>query len=190
MGTGWGYITRSSGIVATVLLVLSLGGGFAFSGRATGSRRPPKWWLDLHNQLGGLAFAFTLYHVYAAYRDRLSGIGIVQVLVPMTASGWAWGITWGVLATYVFAAVVLTSWPRKRLSKRAWLTVHLLSIPATVMVAAHAWMIGSDRHGRWFQALLALLAGVVVYPAVLRVAHALGRRRPVAVASCSASSTT
>ena len=94
----------------------------------------------------------------------------------MTATGWAWGITWGVLATYIFAAVVFTSWPRKRLSRRGWLAVHLLSVPGTLMAAAHAWMVGSSRGGLWFQALLALMAGLAVYPAVLRAGEALRRR--------------
>src|SRR3954451_8665984 len=116
----WPYLTRASGIVATVLIVLALGGGLLFSGRATGNRRRPNWWLDLHNFLGGLAFVFTVAHVVASVADQVSGIGVLQVLVPMTASGWRWGITWGVLATYAFAAVVFTSWPSKRLSRKRW----------------------------------------------------------------------
>src|SRR3954452_8631297 len=120
MAIEWMFLTRASGIVATVLLVLALGGGLLFSARATGWRRRPNWWLDLHNYLGGLAFAFTVVHIVAAYEDRSSGIGLVQVLVPMTARGWAWGITWGVLGTYVLAAVTFTSWPKRRLSRRNW----------------------------------------------------------------------
>lgn len=176
MSGAWLYLSRASGVVATVLLVAALGGGLLFSARATGRRRRPNWWLDLHNYLGGLAFAFLVVHVGAAYMDRSSGIGIVQILVPMTATGWTWGITWGVLATYIFAAVVFTSWPGKRLSRRNWLLVHLLSIPATIMAAGHAWMVGSSRHGLWFHALLALLAGLAVYPGVLRLARAMHRR--------------
>jgi DMSO/TMAO reductase YedYZ heme-binding membrane subunit len=177
MSNGWTYLTQASGLVATVLIVLALGGGLLFSARATGGRRRPNWWLDLHNYLGGLAFAFTAFHIYASYRDELSGIGLAQVFIPMTAEGWEWGITWGVLSTYVFAAVVFTSWPGKRFSRRTWLAVHLLSIPATFMAAAHAWMVGSDKHGLWFQVLLALLAGLAVYPAVLRLASVAARRR-------------
>lgn len=166
----WHYLGRSSGIVATVLLVLALAWGLLFSARATGSRRRPAWWLDLHKWLGGLAFAFTVVHVAALLLDAYSGIGLVQVFVPLTATGWAWGITWGVLALYVFAAVVFTSWPRKRLGRRAWLAVHLLSVPATVAAAGHAWMVGSSRGNWWFPMLLALLAGLGVYPAVIRLA--------------------
>lgn len=177
MSDFWTYLTRASGIVATVLIVLSLAGGLAFSARATGARRRPNWWLDLHNYLGGLAFAFTVVHVFAAYWDQLSGIHLLQVFIPLTATGWAWGITWGVLATYILGAVVFTTWPKRRLSRPNWLIVHLLSIPATVMVAAHAWMVGSSRNGRWFQVLLALLTGLAVYPAVLRLIGVAAKRR-------------
>ena len=172
----WWYLSRSSGIVATVLIVAALMWGFFFSARATGTRRRPKWWLDLHNYLGGLAFVFVIVHIVAVYQDQLSGIGVLQVVVPMTASGWAWGITWGVLATYVFALVVFTSWPRKRGSRRVWLTIHLMSAPAAVVAGVHAWMVGSSRGQLWFSVLLVALVGLAVYPAVLRILTAVAKR--------------
>jgi DMSO/TMAO reductase YedYZ heme-binding membrane subunit len=178
VSNGWNELDRASGLVAAVLLGFALGGGLLFSARATGTRRRPSWWLDLHVFLGGLAFAFIVLHVYASYRDDLSDIDLAQIFIPMTAEGWEWGITWGVLAAYVFAAVVFSSWPSRRFSRRTWLTVHLFSVPATFLAAAHAWMVGSDRHGLWFQGLLALLAGLAVYPAVLRLAGVIARPRP------------
>jgi DMSO/TMAO reductase YedYZ heme-binding membrane subunit len=89
---------------------------------------------------------------------------------------WAWGITWGVIATYVFALVVFTSWPRKRGSRRVWLTVHLMSVPAAVVAGVHAWMVGSSRGQLWFPMLLAALVGLAVYPAVLRLFAAATKR--------------
>ncbi|MFW2332332.1 ferric reductase-like transmembrane domain-containing protein [Ilumatobacter sp.] len=172
----WWYLSRSSGIVATVLIVAALACGFRFSARATGTRRRPAWWLDLHNYLGGLAFVFVVVHVFAVYQDELSGIGLLQILVPMTADGWAWGITWGVLATYVFALVVVTSWPRKRGSRRIWLTVHLTSLPAAIVAGVHAWMVGSSRGQLWFTVLLTALVGLAVYPTVLRCVAAVAKR--------------
>lgn len=176
MSEVWWYLSRSSGIVATVLIVAALAWGFCFSARATGTKHRPNWWLDLHKYLGGLAFAFVIVHVAAVYQDELSGIGLLQILVPMTAPGWAWGITWGVIATYVFALVVFTSWPRKRGSRRVWLTVHLMSVPAAIFAAAHAWMVGSSRGQLWFAALLTALVGLAVYPMVLRILSALAKR--------------
>jgi sulfoxide reductase heme-binding subunit YedZ len=172
----WWYLSRSSGIVAAVLIVAALVWGFFFSARATGTKRRPKWWLDLHNYLGGLAFVFVIIHIVAVYQDQLSGIGRLQIFVPMTATGWKWGITWGVIAAYVFALVVFTSWPRKRGSRRVWLTVHLISVPAAVVAGIHAWMVGSSRGQLWFSMLLAALFGLVVYPAVLRLFTAVAKR--------------
>ena len=173
----WWYLSRSSGIVATVLIVAALISGFFFSSRASGERHKPNWWLDLHNYLGGLAFVFTLIHLVAVYQDAAADLGLVEILVPLTAEGWAWGITWGVVATYVLAAVVFTSWPRKLGPRRVWLAIHLLSVPGASMAAVHAWMVGSSRNGLWFQGLLALLAGLAVYPALLRLFSVVTRRQ-------------
>jgi sulfoxide reductase heme-binding subunit YedZ len=176
MSEVWWYLSRSSGIVATVLIVAALICGLCFSARATGTKHRPKWWLDLHNYLGGLAFVFVVIHIGAVYQDELSGIGLLQILVPMTAPGWAWGISWGVIATYLFALVVFTSWPRKRGSRRVWLAIHLMSVPAAVLAGFHAWMVGSSRGQLWFAALLVALVGAAVYPAVLRLYSAAAKR--------------
>lgn len=182
MNDVWWYLSRASGVVATVLIVAALVCGLYFAARATGPRRRPNWWLDLHNYLGGLAALFTAVHVVAVYQDELSGIGLTQVAVPFTTEGSRWGITFGVVAAYVFALVVFTSWPRRRGSRRTWLLIHLLSIPAAVLAATHAWVVGSSRGERWFQILLVAFVGVVVYPGVLRLfSVATDRRRPSAV---------
>ncbi len=186
MNDVWWYLARASGIVAVAVIVAALMGGLFFTARATGRRRRPNWWLDLHNYLGGLAVAFTLVHLVAVYQDELSGIGLTQLLVPFTAAGWRWGITFGVVATYLFVAVVATSWPSRRGSRRTWRIVHLLSIPAAVLAGVHAWMVGSSRGEWWFQALLVVLVGLVVYPAVLRsFAVVAARRRRTAQSQAS-----
>ncbi len=171
------YLVRSSGIVATVLIVLALAWGLLFSARATGNRRRPNWWLDLHNYLGGLALVFVVVHIVAAYLDSSSGIGVAQIFVPLTSTATRWGIAWGVLATDLLAVAVFTSWPKKLFARRTWLLIHLLSIPVTVVAAVHAWMVGSDQQTRWFQATLAVLLGVAVYPAVVRLNSVLAKRQ-------------
>ena len=176
MNVSWWELSRSSGIVATVLLALALVWGFRFSARATGVKRRPNWWLDLHNYLGGLALFFTVVHVAAVYFDHTSGLGLVQVFVPFTADGWRWGITWGVVAMYGLVAVVFTTWPRKLLGRRNWLIVHLLSIPASLVAGVHAWMVGSSASSLWFRILLAILLGAVTYPGVLRLFSVFTRR--------------
>jgi len=165
----WWFISRATGIVATVLAVAALVFGFFFSSRNTGVRRRPAWWLDLHNWLGGLTLVFTVIHIATIYLDRNSGIGVLAVLVPGAAHDSTWAITWGVIATYLFALTVFTSWPRKRLKRRVWRVVHLTSVAATVLAGLHAFQVGTDATALLFEAALIVCTALTVYALVVRV---------------------
>jgi hypothetical protein len=78
------FLTRSSGIVALVLLVAAVADGLIFSGRHGGRRLRPAWWMDLHRGLGGYALAFTGLHLATAYGADL-GLGLTALVVPGAA---------------------------------------------------------------------------------------------------------
>jgi DMSO/TMAO reductase YedYZ heme-binding membrane subunit len=172
----WWFLTRATGIVATVLLGLSLILGLLFSSRETGKRLRPNWWLDLHNMLGGLTLAFTVAHVVAVIIDPDAGFNIAQAVVPGQASDQPFAIAYGIIAAYLMVVVVATSWPRLRFRRRVWRMLHLLSIPAGVLTIVHALQSGSDATTRWLQLLLAVLCGAFIYPTVLRIAQ-IARKR-------------
>lgn len=177
MSEAWWYLSRSSGIVATALIVASLLSGWLFSAHTTGERRKPAWWLDLHNYLGGLTLVFTVIHLVAVYMDEKSGMGLVEITLPWTAEFLRWGIAWGVIATYLLLFVVLTSWPARRGTYRTWKRVHLLSIGVAILAGVHAWMTGSSRTATWLQVLLVMFIGLATYPGILRLWTISGSRR-------------
>ena len=162
------FLTRSTGIVAMVLMVAALLWGFLFSSRATGNRLRPNWWLDLHNWLGGLALVFTGVHIAASVLDSESGIGLVQVLVPGTATD-AWSITWGVIASYLTAAVVFTTWPRRWKNRHWWRIVHLLSVAGTALALVHSYQSGTDATRLAFQVGMVIAVAVATYGLGLRL---------------------
>ena len=176
MNNVWWNVTRSTGIVATVLAVTALAYGFFFSSRNTGQRRRPAWWLDLHNWLGGLTLIFTVAHIVASYLDSHSAIGLPQIFVPGTAHPAPWAITWGVIATYLFAITVFTSWPRKRLRPRLWRIVHLTSVAAVALAALHAFQSGTDATTLGFESGLIAVAALFVYALGVRVLALVVRR--------------
>jgi predicted ferric reductase len=173
----WWYATRSTGIAATVLAVAALVWGFFFSSRNTGARRKANWWLDLHNYLGGLTLVFTVAHVAAAVIDSTSGIGLLQVFIPGTASDAAWAVAWGVLAFYLFALTVFTSWPKRRFSRRVWRAIHLTSVAAVVFSLLHAFQLGTDARDRLFETGLALCIAFSVYALCVRLFGLVTRDR-------------
>jgi DMSO/TMAO reductase YedYZ heme-binding membrane subunit len=172
----WSGLDRATGIVAALLAVAALVGGSFFSSRNTGTRRRPNWWLDLHNWLGGLTLVFTLVHVAAAYVDGRFDLGLAQLVVPATATSSRWAITWGVLAMDVFALTVFTTWPRRRFSRRTWRAVHLLSVPATVLVGLHAYGVGSEATSVAFLLVSVACGGLAVYAIAVRLLALLARR--------------
>lgn len=175
MSQAWWYITRATGIVATVLAVASLVLGLFFSARNTGARRTPAWWLDLHNYLGGLALVFTGAHVLATVLDPDSGINVVQAVVPGTADTASWALTWGVLATYTFAIAVFTTWPKRRFSRRVWRWLHLTSVAGVALAGLHAYQLGSDAATFAIEAGLVVCAAFAVYAVALRIIAAVAR---------------
>lgn len=171
-----GYLSRSTGIVATILAVAALAWGFFFSARETGTRLRPNWWLDLHNWLGGLALIFTGVHILAAWLDSNSGVRFIDVFVPGTATA-GWAIGWGVIAAYLFSVAVFTSWPKRWKNRRWWRVVHLGSAAGMVLALIHTYQSGSDTGALWFQIGFVFLASVATYGLGIRVFTKIAKAR-------------
>jgi predicted ferric reductase len=178
MNTTWWYLARSSGIVATVLIVAALAWGFLFSARETGKRLKPNWWLDLHNWLGGLALAFTVVHMLTVLFDSDLGIRLVDALVPGTAKHLASAIGWGVVAFWLIAIATITSVRRIKatMKLKVWHAIHLVSIPGAVFAGLHSYWSGTDAHKGLFKLGLAVAAGAAIYPTAIRVLGIVERR--------------
>lgn len=174
--TMW-YLSRATGIVATVLAVAALMWGFLFSARETGSRLRPAWWLDLHNWLGGSAMVFTVVHIATSYLDRDAGLDVASLFVPGVASSERLALAWGVVATYLFLTAVLTSWPRRLFSRRTWRILHLGSVVGVALAFVHAYQMGTEAPGRAFRIGMLLLVGVGSFTLSIRVMSVIDKRR-------------
>lgn len=107
------------------------------------------------------------------YLDANSGVGVLGLVVPGATR---WALTWGVIATYLVASAVITSWPRKRLRPKLWRTVHLGSVIGAALAGLHTYQAGSDASGRPLQIALVLGGAASVYALSVRVLG-LGLRR-------------
>lgn len=165
----WWYLTRSTGIVAAALAVMSLAWGLFFSGRTMGTRLKANWWLGLHKWLGGMTLSFVALHMAVSWLDTDQGLRIVDLLVPSGEVGWSIG--YGVVAAWLFAVVVLPSIARvrRRIPRRAWHVVHLLAVPAVVLTGIHTALAGTDALARLFIAGFSLLVGFAVFTVTVRL---------------------
>lgn len=175
----WWYVARSSGIVALVLLVLSVVWGVLLATRALKPHDRPAWLLDLHRWLGGTALVMTGLHMLGLYLDGYIDYGFTELLVPGTSAYRPVAVAIGVLSFYVLVAVQATSYLRRRLSTRVWRGVHVLSYGLVWGAAIHAGMAGTDTTNRAYRVLALVLTMIAVAATVVRVLSP-GRRGAVA----------
>ena len=157
------YVTRSTGIVATVLMLASPAWGFLFSARETGRRLRPVWWLDLHKGLGGLAVVFTVVHLVTTLADSDLGVHVATIFVPGTSDRTTAAFTWGCWRS-TDSPSQCSPHGRRLFRRRTWRAVHLLSVPATALACVHAYQHGSDARTFAFRVLMPLAVGCAVHP--------------------------
>ena len=161
-------ITRATGIVSGVVVVVALVSGFLFSARETGTKRKPAWWLDFHNGLGGLATVALVVHIVAAVFDHDQAIGVARVFIPGIATTNRWPVTWGVIAMYLFAGAVFSTWPWRIKNRRRWRIIHLSSTVAVALALLHGEQMGTDAGRLLFQVGLVAMVVPAVYALSVR----------------------
>ena len=167
----WWYVARASGIVAWLLLTASVLWGIVLSTKAFPEHRRPAWLLDLHRWLGGLTLSFVGIHVLALIADNYTNFTLVDVTIPF-ASTWKPGpVALGVVAAWTLVAVELTSLAMKRLPRRVWHAIHLLSYATFLLTSLHAAFAGTDRSQILYQTTAAISIAMVGWATIYRITH-------------------
>lgn len=172
------YVARSSGWVAFVLLACTVAWGVLGVSRIIERRGLPRWLMALHRHLAWLTVVFTAVHLVALVADDYLEIGWRELFVPYALDEYRPGaVTWGVVATYLLAAVQVSSWVRHRLPRRWWRGIHLLSYPTLWMVTAHGLSAGTDADEPAVRWGVAVIIGTVSFLTFVRLLTVSSRRR-------------
>ena len=147
----WWWLTRASGIVAWAVVAAAVVWGLLASTRLIRKRGVPAWILDLHRYLGTLTIVFVVVHVGAIYLDSFVKFTPMQLFVPFKAGWRPHAVAWGIIATYLLLAIQITSWLMRRLPRKLWHRVHVLSLPMLVMATVHGFLAGTDRSNQAVQ---------------------------------------
>jgi methionine sulfoxide reductase heme-binding subunit len=174
----WWYVARATGIVAWALLTMAVVWGLLLSTSLLKSWSRPKWLLDLHRFLGGLAVLFTAFHLGALVADSYTSIGLTDLVVPLASSWKPWPVAGGVVALYLLVAVEVTSLAMRRLPRRYWRWVHLTSFGCFWLATVHGITAGSDAANRllWWTSWGS--SALVLFLTLYRVLADAEARRP------------
>lgn len=174
----WWYVSRSSGIVAWLLLAAAVIWGLLLSTRILQGRRRPAWLTDLHRWLGGLALTFTGFHLAGLWADSYVEFDWADFLIPGHSEWHPIAVAWGVVGLYLLLAVQVTSLFMRRLPRRFWKGIHYTSFPLFWLATVHAGAAGTDTASVVYRWTVALTVTAVVFVVTYRVvAPSRARRR-------------
>jgi sulfoxide reductase heme-binding subunit YedZ len=165
--TAYWYLTRSTGIVAMVLLSAAVALGIIDVKRFSNPRWP-RFVVDaLHRNVSLLAMAFLGVHIITSVLDSFAPIGLVDAVIPFAGTYRPFWLGLGAVSFDLLVAVVATSLMRQRLGYASWRAVHWLTYAAWPVALLHGFGTGSDVRFTWMLAIsvvcvLAVLAAVAV----------------------------
>jgi ferredoxin-NADP reductase/DMSO/TMAO reductase YedYZ heme-binding membrane subunit len=180
----WWYVTRSSAIIAWVLMTLAVLWGILLSTRLLQRVDNPGWLQDLHKYFGGMSLIMVALHMVSLMLDGYVSFSFVEVLVPFGTDFKPLPVALGILAFYMLIAVQGTSLIMNRLPRRLWKIVHYLSYASILLVAVHAGLVGTEVGSWWYQAVAVLLITVSMLAVVVRIV--LGNRSSAVAAKARA----
>jgi predicted ferric reductase len=176
--TAFWYLTRGTGIVALILLTLSVALGIANVRRMRLPGAPRFVTLGIHRSVSLLAVSFVVVHVLTSVIDGYVPITIVDAVVPFSSAYHPFWIGLGAISLDLLLAVVITSLLRRRVGYRAWRLVHWTAYASWPIALIHSIGTGTDAGSGWMTVLIVVLVATMA-AAVLARLSARRSRDPV-----------
>ena len=142
--TWFWYLARGSGLVALVLLTLSMVLGIVTSVRWS-SQRWPRFALQLvHRNVSLLVVVFIALHVSTIVIDGFAPIGWKDTVIPFLSGYRAIWLGLGAIAFDLVLALTITSLVRHRIGHRTWRAIHWFAYLCWPLTVVHGLGSGTD----------------------------------------------
>jgi methionine sulfoxide reductase heme-binding subunit len=163
------YLMRGSGLVALVLLSVTLALGVVGVKRWGSTRWPRIVTAGLHRNVSLLAVCFLGVHILTALVDNWIGLSWFGVVIPFQSTYRPIWVGMGALALDLLIAVMATSLFRRHIGRRAWRVVHWFTWALWPVAVAHALGSGTDVGSGWALGMVATCVAMVLAAMVWRV---------------------
>lgn len=174
--TTW-YIIRSTGVIAYVLLALSVIAGLLISQRAAPAGRTRLDLFEMHAFLSLVAIAFGSIHAVALLFDQYMGFTPKQILVPFTSSYRSLSVGLGVISLYAAILIYVSFWAKRYIGYKRWRALHFATFAVFLLVTLHGYFSGADSRETWMFAIYTFATIFVIALTTMRFASARASRQ-------------
>lgn len=151
---GWWLASRASGLVALVLVTISVGLGLTMSGKVM--RRPGvgRTLVAIHEHTALAGIVAIAVHGITLLGDPWLNPGVAGIAVPFQIGFRPFFTGLGIIGGYLAALLGLSFYARKRIGTRLWRKAHRFTVLVYVLGVIHAIGAGTDASTTWLRAWL------------------------------------
>jgi sulfoxide reductase heme-binding subunit YedZ len=164
------FTTRGAGAVSLLMFTASAALGLVTVARFQAAGWPRFFNYEMHRRVSLLSIVFLAVHVLTAVFDPFTKLGLGAALVPFASSYRPVQVALGVVALYLFVALIVTSLLRKHIGQRTWRAVHWASYVMWPMALLHGITAGSDAFAPWMLAVDLISIAVITAALGWRIA--------------------
>lgn len=165
----WWLVSDASGIVALLLVSVSVLLGLAMAAKAISSPRRRRAAARLHEHVALASLASIAVHGLALLGDEWLKPGWRGIVVPFALSYRPAFTGIGIVAGYLAMLVGPTFYLRRRIGVRRWRALHRATVIVWILSVGHALGAGSDASAFWLRAVVLAPVAPIVYLLVVRV---------------------
>jgi len=163
------FTTRGAGAVSQLMLTASVCFGLLTVARVAHAEWPRFFNYEMHRRVSLLSIVFLVVHILAAVFDPFTNLGLAAAFVPLASSYRPMQVAVGVIALYLFIALIVTSLLRNHIGQRTWRVVHWTSYAMWPLAMLHGLTAGTDGTAPWMLAVDALCGIAVVAALASRI---------------------
>ncbi len=172
---GWWLASRASGLLALVLVTISVGIGLTMAGKVM--RRPglSRKLMAIHEHTAVAGIVAIAVHGITLLGDPWLNPGVGGIAVPFEMGFRPFFTGLGILGGYLAALLGLSFYFRKQIGAKLWRKAHRATVLVYLLGLVHALGAGSDASAPWFRWWVLLTTPPI---AALFLYRVLPRRKP------------
>jgi sulfoxide reductase heme-binding subunit YedZ len=168
----WWLASRSMGVVAMVLVSVSVAFGLAMSGRLVRGPGVAARLKTIHEALALSGLLAIVLHGLLLLPDSYLRPGLTGITIPFVLSTHPVWTGLGIIGGWLAAIITLSFYLRPRIGVRAWRLLHRWTLAVYVLGVAHTLGSGTDAGTAWLLAML----GIAALPVLVAGAKTVMRR--------------
>lgn len=156
------FISRSSGVIAYVLITLGVLWGLVQSGSLFRKWISPVLVLGIHSYLNWIGLGLAGLHGVILIGDGFFKFNLPNVLTPFISPYRPIPVGLGIIGLYLMLLLNLSFYARMHLGQKNFRLLHYGSFGVFVMVTLHSLFSGTDTKSLWWLYMISLVAVVAL----------------------------